>query len=84
MITCREFVEFLMSYLDGELEPEVSGTFERHMHDCPTCVSYLDSYRKTVELGREILCDPDGPVPDDVPEDLVAAILAARRRSPAR
>jgi anti-sigma factor RsiW len=80
-MTCREFVDFLMEYLEGGLEPQARTTFEDHMDDCPACVTYLDTYRETVQLGRQILCDPpDSPVPDDVPEDLVAAILAARRR----
>ena len=71
-----------MEYLEGGLESSVRATFEGHMDDCPTCVTYLDTYRDTVRLGKQILCDtPDGPVPDDVPEDLVAAVLAARKGS---
>jgi anti-sigma factor RsiW len=81
-LTCREFVEFLMRYLEGELDPEVSSAFEGHMGACPQCVWYLDTYRETVRLGRELLCEsPDAQVPADVPEELVAAILAARRAS---
>lgn len=79
-ITCREFVDFLMDYLEGSLEADVRSTFKGHMDDCPSCVTYLDTYRETVALGKRILCDaPDGPVPEDVPDDLVQAILAARR-----
>jgi len=79
-VTCREFVEFLMRYLDGELDPDVSSAFERHMGACPQCVWYLDSYRETVRLGRDLLCEtPDGQLPADVPEELVNAVLAARR-----
>jgi hypothetical protein len=32
-----------------------------------------------VELGRHAFDDPDAPVPATVPEELVKAILAARR-----
>jgi anti-sigma factor RsiW len=78
-MNCKEFVEFLMDYLEGGLDSSQRVTFEEHMVDCPGCVTYLDTYRDTIRLGRECLCDPpDGPVPDDVPEELVAAILAAR------
>ena len=78
-MTCREFVDFLMGYLEGELDPKVRAAFDAHMGACPQCVSYVETYRETVRLGRELLCAPDAPVPDDVPEELVAAILAARR-----
>lgn len=79
-MNCREFVEFLMDYLDGALPEEQQAFFERHMRDCPPCILYLDTYRETIRLGREACESPEGPVPDDVPEDLVRAILEARER----
>ncbi len=79
-MNCREFVDFLMGYLDDELPRRQRSVFEQHMADCPSCVSYLETYRETVRLGREICADPDAPVPDAVPESLVRAILAAREQ----
>jgi anti-sigma factor RsiW len=75
---CREFVEFLMEYLDGALADAERRVFEQHVGDCPACVNYLNSYRETVRLGCSV-CSPDDEVPPDVPEDLVQAILSARR-----
>ena len=80
MIRCREFVDFLMSYLDEELPADQREAFEEHIRACPPCGVYLDQYRDTVALGKTICQDPEGPVPDDVPENLVQAILAARAR----
>ena len=80
MITCREFVDFLMDYLEESLPEAERRVFELHMDACPSCVTYLDTYRETVRLGREICRDPEGPVPEEVPEGLVQAILAARAR----
>jgi len=79
MISCRELVDFLMDYLDGALAEEERGAFERHLEVCPWCVAYLRSYRETVRLGRAALQRSEAPVPGDVPDDLVKAILAARR-----
>jgi anti-sigma factor RsiW len=79
-MTCREFVEFLMAYLDGELPEAQRGVFEAHMVVCAACVNYLASYQATVALGRQLAEEGDAPVPEDVPEELVDAILAARRR----
>ena len=79
-MTCREFVDFLMEYLDGTLSRDQREVFDAHMGECSSCVTYLDTYRIAVDLGKDICEDPDGPIPDDVPEGLVVAILAARRQ----
>ncbi len=76
-MTCQEILDFLMHYLDGELPPEQVVAFEEHLGECPPCVAYLKSYQEVVRLGklacaRESLCS-------EVPEDLVRAILAARK-----
>ncbi len=82
-MTCKEMVDFLMAYLDAELPAEQRAHFEAHLADCPPCEVYLDTYRRTVELGKSICrdCGEDAPIPEDVPEALVAAILSARRTS---
>jgi anti-sigma factor RsiW len=76
-VNCREFTDFLMAYLDGELPGDERSSFEFHLHSCPPCVNYLESYRATVRLGRAC-CQSDDAIPEDVPEGLVQAILAAR------
>ena len=78
-MTCREFVEFLMEYLEGGLAEREREVFEAHIGECPPCLNYLETYRETVALGRSV-CGPDQAVPDEVPEALVQAILAARHK----
>ncbi len=80
-MNCREFVDFLMDFLDGNLIEAQDTTFRMHMEECPGCVRYLESYRETVRLGKACCEDSEGPVPADAPEALVEAILAARRES---
>jgi anti-sigma factor (TIGR02949 family) len=75
-ITCRQLIDFIMSYQDGELSVEERAEFERHLQVCPSCQAYLATYDQTVALVRQ--CRGEDPVPEDVPESLVAAILAAR------
>ena len=84
MVTCREFVEFLADYLDGDLPPASLAEFEFHLTDCPDCVLYLKSYKATVQLGKEAFTDLEAPVPTEVPEELIEGILAARRSVGAR
>ncbi len=78
-MNCREFVDFLMGYLEDELPDEQTLIFREHMRECPRCETYLDTYRETVRLGKSFCSDPEAPVPADVPEALVEAILVARR-----
>ena len=77
-MTCREFAEFMADYVSGELSPEVTTRFEHHLTVCPNCVAYLSNYRHTVALGRRAFADEDVDLPDEVPEDLVKAILDSR------
>jgi anti-sigma factor RsiW len=79
-LTCRELTEFLLLYLDGELSPERTADFERHLSVCAACVKYLSTYKKTIALGKAACGDPNGPVGVEVPRQLVEAILSARRR----
>jgi anti-sigma factor RsiW len=79
-MTCREFSEFLDAYLAGELSPPERDEFQRHLKACKPCVHYLATYEKTVKLGRAAFECPECEVPDRVPEDLIRAILAARRK----
>ncbi len=78
--TCRELVDFLGAYLDGELSDEVRRRFEEHLAACPECAAYPTTYRETVKLTKSAFQDLHDPVPAGVPEDLVKAILAARRK----
>jgi anti-sigma factor RsiW len=79
-MTCRELVGFLHEYLDDALAAHVRARFDQHLAACADCATYLRTYKTTVKLGRAAFAHPDDPVPGDVPEDLVRAILAARRR----
>jgi anti-sigma factor RsiW len=80
-ITCRELIEFLHLYLDGELPPDRAVEFERHLSVCDSCVHYLSTYKQTIALGKAACADLDAPVGAEVPEELVSAILSAHRRS---
>ena len=78
-MTCREFADFMMEYLSGELPSKSRVQFEHHLSLCVNCRKYLTSYEETVKLGKRAFDDEDAALPADVPEELVKAILAARR-----
>jgi len=78
-VTCREFADFICDYLAGELPADSRARFERHLTRCPQCPEYFRQYQLTVVAGRAAFDDLDAPVPETVPEELVEAILAARK-----
>ena len=77
-MTCREVLDFVMAYLDGELTPDQRYEFERHLGVCPSCVNYLESYKATVRMGKAAMQDLDQPAAGSVPEGLIRAIREAR------
>jgi anti-sigma factor RsiW len=78
-MTCREVIDFLMAYVDGELAADVRSEFERHLAVCQPCVDYLASYRRTLEVERQAFAPRDQETAPPIPEDLIRAILASRK-----
>lgn len=80
-ISCREFIEFLIDYVENALPEQQRREFDRHMSMCPACVAYLNTYRQTIAAGKAALGRPEDPLPEEVPADLVKAILSARDKA---
>jgi anti-sigma factor RsiW len=78
MMTCAELEAFILDYLSGRLSARQRRIFSLHMLLCRECRDYLEAYRRTVTLERAAFRTPTAPTLEDVPEDLVKAILAAR------
>jgi anti-sigma factor RsiW len=79
MITCKEFEDFVLQYLDDELPGPQRAMFELHLRICRECREYLAAYQRSIEIGREAFKSDDDALPEDVPEDLIKAILEARK-----
>ena len=80
-MNCREFIEFLWKYLSEDLSADERIKFEAHLARCKPCVSYLKSYQETIKLGKIVFPRPDEPVPNEVPNELVQAILSSREKA---
>jgi len=74
MISCSEFEDFILAYLDDALPPQKKFLFESHLKLCRECRAYLKAYRASVALTE---AQKEVPL-EDVPEDLIKAALAAR------
>jgi anti-sigma factor RsiW len=78
-VTCRELADFIIDYVGGTLPSDVRRTFEHHLGICPNCVNYLANYQASIALGRGVFkADDKAAAESGAPEELIAAILAAR------
>ena len=79
-ITCKQLQDFLSDYSEGTLPDVQRSEFHRHLAVCPSCVNYVEQYKTTIALGKAAFDCPDDSPPADVPEELIQAILAARKK----
>jgi anti-sigma factor RsiW len=49
-ISCREVVEILNDYLEGELPDTERVRVEEHLRGCDGCTTILDEFRQTIRL----------------------------------
>lgn len=69
-IRCRELVELVTAYLEGDLDEATAARVRAHLDVCPPCVAYVEQMRRTVvALGAA----PREPVPGDVRAALLDA-----------
>ena len=77
-MNCSELITtFLAEYVDGALPPATRSDFERHLEACASCVAYLHTYRETIAMAAATGTAARLDV-QDVPEELVSAILQMR------
>ncbi|MDP1826480.1 MAG: zf-HC2 domain-containing protein [Archangium sp.] len=53
--TCKDSVELLLEYLDGELTDELRAKLEAHLGGCSPCEDFLKGYKATPGLCRKAL-----------------------------
>ncbi len=79
MLSCKEFDEFMIDYLEENLPIWKKYMCWVHVKMCRDCAFFVQQYHRIVALGQKAFDSPDAPVPDSVPEDLVKAALAHRK-----
>jgi len=55
MFTCKESVDYLLKFLDGEMPEDEARHLEEHLQACPPCVDFLRTYRATPILCKRAL-----------------------------
>ena len=74
---CNEVFALLSQYLDLELPPDACRVIEDHIQDCPPCIEFAESLKKTIALCRRY---SPGEVPSPLGEESRLELEAAYRR----
>jgi anti-sigma factor RsiW len=69
-LTCRDVVELVTGYLEGELPEAERVRFETHIAGCEHCTAYLMQMRETIAVVGRI---GPGDLDPAVERDLLAA-----------
>ena len=71
-LVCRDVVEVVTDYLEGELAPDDRRAFERHLAACEGCQAYLEQLRTVIRVAGR-------PTVAAVPPETMAGLLRAFR-----
>ena len=69
--TCKQLMEQLSSFIDGELDPSYCEKIEQHLAICPMCPIVVDTTKKTISLYRNA---PPQEIPPDVRQHLMEVL----------
>lgn len=71
-LNCRELVELVTAYLEGDLSSGERKRFDAHLSACDGCTMYVEQMRRTIELTGTLRLA-------DVSHDAEEALLRAFR-----
>lgn len=67
MLRCRDVGQLLYEYVEQRLEPPISQQLEQHLADCPGCLAFINTYKQTMNLSRDLRCE-------QIPQELQAKL----------
>ncbi len=76
MIPCKEIADLIIDYLENSLDAEDMKEFDMHIEGCVDCHAFLNTYKKTVSLTRQISCEE---IPDELRSRLSAFLKKKKK-----
>jgi predicted anti-sigma-YlaC factor YlaD len=62
-MTCNNYKDLMMGYLDDELSGEQRTTFQQHLTDCSDCRQELEEFRKLKAITDDVtLMEPEDKI----------------------
>ena len=55
MYTCKDAINLLLDFIDGEIPPEEAKHLREHLSGCAPCIDFLRTYKATPGLCRRAL-----------------------------
>ena len=52
-LSCQQVNQFILDYLEGEMDEPTRVAFQAHLQNCPNCGSFLEQYRTTARLVKD-------------------------------
>ena len=71
-MACPECIELLADYVDGALPKDQLELLEWHLDGCAPCVSFVNTYKGTVDAARRLREMPDTKLPPELRQKLIA------------
>ena len=69
-LSCKELVELVTDYFEGELSSEDQERFVAHLGTCDGCEMYLEQMRQTINALGKL---PEESIPAEAKEELIEA-----------
>jgi len=66
---CSKTKQLLFEFVEGELTPETHRKLEKHIGNCPPCLDYVNSYRRTILITHHHGL-PETPIPPALKQKL--------------
>ncbi len=80
MLSCRDVEDFMIDFVDGDMDLLTRMQFSMHITMCADCRRYLQMYIDSIALGKRIFDCPDDEATGHVPDEIINAILAATEK----
>ena len=53
-LTCQQVTDLIIDYVTQEMDATLRAVFERHLHNCPDCTAFLQTYCRTMHVTRTL------------------------------
>jgi anti-sigma factor RsiW len=74
-LQCKQLVEIITDYLEGDLPDEERERFERHLTVCVGCRNYVEQMRTTLRLVGTLSAEG---LPESLQQELLATFRGLR------
>ena len=75
--TCKQITDLMLDYLTDKLHPKLKKDFQKHLNICPDCVSFVNTYKKTVKATATLRSEE---IPPKVRDNILSFLHSKLRR----